>query len=88
MQSVIVLLFKRFIFSDKFFIFVAFVIPSSIRPVLCPFPTAQPAELVTTASIVSAAGHMIAALVLFNWFSAIRALLCIGQDPVNVLAFS
>jgi hypothetical protein len=69
-------------------VFVAFVIASSVRIVLSPRAQTHPAELVTTASYFFAASHVVAALVLFDGFAAVGTLLCVGEDPPDVFAFS
>jgi len=53
-------------------------------PMIGPGPVAQPAELVTAL----AAGHVHAALVLFNGPVALGAGLGVGQDPVEVFTLS
>jgi hypothetical protein len=48
-----------------------------------PVSEAKPAKLMRA----ELASHMIATLVLFNWFFTLRALFRVGHDPGNVLAF-
>jgi len=67
----------------QFFVFVALVIATCLLTMLLPVSEAKPAKLMRA----ELASHMIATLVLFNWFFTLRALFRVGHDPGNVLAF-
>lgn len=69
-----------------FFEFIAFVVASSGGVMILPITKTDPTELL----VAKFALHVVAALVLLNWPSAlgIWAVLCVGDDPVDVFTFT
>lgn len=78
--------FELGIFFHEILILVAALLPACAGAVLRPVAHAQPAELVRAASARGGARHVVAALVLLDWFAALWTGLGVGDDPLHVLA--
>lgn len=84
--SVLVMLFFSSFFLTVIDVFLLFVTVVVILVTLPGFE-ADPAELVSTATRVLLAHHVVAALVLFDVFVAVRTRFSVQKDPIYIFRF-